>query len=267
MATRLDEIVDNTRAEVAARRASTDLPALERLAAAHRPRGFEAALRTAAISRPAVIAELKKASPSKGLIRADFDPTTLARTLENAGAAALSVLTDTRYFQGSLTNLQSASAAARIPCLRKDFIVDSFQILEARAHAADAILLIVASLSDIELQILSAEARRLGLDILCEVHDREELARATALGFTLIGVNSRNLHTMEVRPETQIELALLMPAGALTVAESGIRSFDDIARLQQAGYGAFLIGESLMRQPDPGAALSALLQPALTPQS
>src|SRR5438270_187894 len=155
MATRLDEIVDNTRSEVAVRRASGHLPALERLATVHRPRGFEAALRTVAASGPAVIAELKKASPSKGLIRADFDPTNLAHTLENAGAAALSVLTDTLYFQGSLINLQLASTAVRIPCLRKDFIVDPFQILEARAHAANAILLIVASLSDAELKSLS----------------------------------------------------------------------------------------------------------------
>ena len=266
MSTKLNEIVENTRAELALRRAGSSVRELERRAAAHTPRGFEAALRRTAASAPAVISELKKASPSKGLIRADFDPAQLARMLEEAGAAALSVLTDTRYFQGSLTNLELASAAVRIPCLRKDFIVDPFQILEARAHGADAILLIVASLSDAELQALSAEARRLELDVLCEVHDREELERAAALGFTLLGVNSRNLHTMEVRPETQVELGPLMPKGSLRVAESGIRNLEDIRRLQDAGYGAFLIGESLMRQPDPGAALAALLQRELSAQ-
>jgi len=266
MSTKLNEIVENTRAELAMRRARIDLRELERRAAAHWPRGFEASLRRVAASGPAVISELKKASPSKGLIRADFQPARLARALEDAGAAALSVLTDSRYFQGSLENLELASAAVRIPCLRKDFIVDPFQVLEARAHGADAILLIVASLSDAELKALSAEARRLELDVLCEVHDREELDRAAALGFTLLGVNSRNLHTMEVRPETQVELAPYMPEGTLRVAESGIRSFADIARLQAAGYGAFLIGESLMREADPGAALAALLQRELSPQ-
>lgn len=266
MSTKLNEIVANTRTELASRRASLSKRELESRAAARCPRGFEAALRRMASSAPAVIAELKKASPSKGLIRADFDPMSLARVLEDAGAAALSVLTDSRYFQGSLQNLELASAAVRIPCLRKDFIVDPLQIVEARAHGADAILLIVASLSDAELRELSAEARRLELDVLCEVHDREELQRAADLGFTLLGVNSRNLHTMEVRPETQLELAPWMPEGCLSVAESGIRSLDDIRRLQQAGYGAFLIGESLMRQPDPGAALAALLQRELSPQ-
>ncbi len=145
--------------------------------------------------------------------------------------------------------------------------MDPFQILEARAFGADAILLIVAALTDGELASLAAEARRLELDVLCEVHDREELERAAALGFTLIGVNSRNLHTMEVRPETQMELAEHMPATALRVAESGIRTSTDIARLQSAGYGAFLVGESLMRQPDPAAALAALFQRELSPQS
>jgi indole-3-glycerol phosphate synthase len=180
--------------------------------------------------------------------------------LEMAGAAALSVLTDSRYFQGSLENLRLASAATRLPCLRKDFIVDSFQVLEARANCADAILLIVAALSDAELAALFAEANRLGLDVLCEVHDRAELERAIALGFTLIGVNSRNLHTMQVQPQTLFDLAAHMPARALRVAESGIRTADDIAGLQAAGYGAFLIGESIMRQPHPGEALAALLQ-------
>lgn len=267
MPTQLEPILNNTRAELAARQTPAYQASLEHKAAKHQTRGFEAALRRSATSGPAFVAELKKASPSRGLIRADFHPAALAEALEAAGAAALSVLTDSRFFQGSLANLQLASSAVRIPCLRKDFIVDPFQILEARAFGADAILLIVAALTDGELASLAAEARRLELDILCEVHDREELERAAALGFTLIGVNSRNLHTMEVRPETQMGLAEHMPATALRVAESGIRTSTDVARLQSAGYGAFLVGESLMREPDPAAALAALFQRELSPQS
>jgi indole-3-glycerol phosphate synthase len=260
MPTQLEQILAHTLLEVMDRRAVADVPGLERRAAAHRPRGFEAGLRRAAKDGPAVIAELKKASPSKGLIRADFKPAVLAKTLEDAGAAALSVLTDAEFFQGSLENLELASAAVRIPCLRKDFILDSFQILEARASGADAILLIVAAHADAELKRLFAEAQRMELDVLCEVHDREELERAAGLGFTVIGVNSRNLHTMQVLPQTLIELAQWLPKGAVRVAESGIRSAAEIARLQEVGYGAFLVGESLMRQPDPAAALATLLE-------
>lgn len=259
MSTQLDRILAHTRIEVAERRAAADIALLERQAAAHRPRGFEAGLRRAAASGPAIIAELKKASPSRGLIRAEFDPVALAAALEAAGAAALSILTDSKFFQGSLENLKLASAAVSIPCLRKDFIVDPLQVLEARAAGADAILLIVAALPDADLTILAAEARRLELDVLCEIHDRDELARAVALGFTVIGVNSRNLHTMQVDPQTQIELAEMLPANVLRVAESGIRSIGDIAQMRKAGYDAFLIGESLMRQPDPAAELAALL--------
>lgn len=261
MSTQLETILANTRAELASRRSPEYQRSLELQAQSHQPRGFEAALRHTAASGPAIISELKKASPSKGLIRPDFDPAKLALLLEEAGASALSVLTDFRYFQGSLENLSRASESVHIPCLRKDFIVDPFQILEARAFGADAILLIVAALTDRELRDLSDEAARLELDVLCEVHDAAELDRAVGLGFTLLGVNSRNLHTMEVRPETQMELVLRMPKSALCVAESGIRTADDIVRLQAAGYGAFLIGESLMRQPDPGVALRALLAP------
>jgi indole-3-glycerol phosphate synthase len=260
VATQLEQILAHTTLEVKERRAAADFAALERRAAAHRVRGFEAALRRASESGPAVIAELKKASPSKGLIRADFEPAGLARALEAAGAAALSVLTDAKYFQGSLENLERASGAVRIPCLRKDFIVDGFQILEARASGADAILLIVAAHPDAELRALLAEARRMELDMLCEVHDREELERAAGLGFTVIGVNSRNLHTMQVRPESLLDLAEWLPRDAVRVAESGIGSAAEIARLSAAGYGAFLVGESLMRQGDPGAALALLLQ-------
>ncbi|MDE3105797.1 MAG: indole-3-glycerol phosphate synthase TrpC [Acidobacteriota bacterium] len=259
MATQLDQILAHTLLEVNARKQTADFGLLERKAAAHRPRGFAVGLRAAAADRPAVIAEIKKASPSKGLIRPDFHPARHARQYEAAGAAALSVLTDEEFFQGSLEYLEQASQAVSLPCLRKDFIIDPFQVLEARAAGADAILLIVAALTDSALHDLNAEAISMGLDVLCEVHDREEIARATDLGFDLIGVNSRNLHNFVVRPGTFLELAAYLPANALHVAESGIRSAADIERLQQVGYGAFLIGEAFMRQPDPGAALALLL--------
>jgi indole-3-glycerol phosphate synthase len=266
MPTQLEQILAHTQLEVAARRAASGLPLLERRAATHTPRGFEAALRSAAALGPAIIAELKKASPSRGLIRPDFDPSALARSLESAGAAALSVLTDEKFFQGSLENLTLASSAVSIPCLRKDFILDPFQVLEARAACADAILLIVAALTDAELISLRDEARRMELDVLCEVHDRAELDRAAALGFTVIGVNSRNLHTMQVEPQTQLELAQWMPRHAVHVAESGIRTAADIAQMRNSGYHAFLIGESLMGQPNPAAALSSLLQREAAPE-
>ena len=189
----------------------------------------------------------------------------LARSLDSAGAAALSVLTDAKYFQESLEYLEQASETVTIPCLRKDFIVDEFQVLEARASRADAILLIVAALDDRRLESLRDEAVRFELDVLCEVHDREELRRAVDLGFTMIGVNSRNLHTMEVQPETQLELGAILPESAVRIAESGLRTAADLARMATAGYTAFLIGETLMREPDPGLVLSGLLksEPAL----
>jgi indole-3-glycerol phosphate synthase len=259
LSTQLDRILARTREIVAARKSTANVADLESRAAAHQPRGFAANLRRVAGIRPAVIAELKKASPSKGLIRPSFDPAELARSLEVAGAGALSVLTDEEFFEGSLANLEMASAATAIPCLRKDFIVDPFQVLEARASHADAILLIVAALTDAELKLLSSEAYAFGLDVLCEVHDREQLERAAQIGCQLIGVNSRDLRTFAVHPEVQMELAEAIPSSVLRVAESGIRSRADIDRLAGAGYGAFLIGESLMREPDPGAALTALL--------
>ena len=259
MSTQLEKILAHTRLTVNERRAMADIALLERQAAAHTPRGFTASLRRVAASGPAVIAELKKASPSKGLIRPDFDPATLALALQAAGAAALSVLTDEKFFQGSLENLTLASSAVSIPCLRKDFVVDPLQILEARAAGGDAILLIVAALADDALTSLYREAQRMELDVLCEVHDRAELDRAVALGFNVIGVNSRNLHTMQVVPQTQIDLAEWLPSEAVHVAESGIQSVADLVRMRGVGYDAFLIGESLMRQPDPAAALSVLL--------
>ena len=262
MPTKLDEIVATTRRRIAASKASADRRALQSAAERHQPRGFREALRTRSTTGVAVIAELKKASPSKGLIRADFPVQELARELEASGAAALSVLTDEHYFQGSLQNLEIASTATRLPCLRKDFIVDEFQILEARAHGADAILLIVAALSDAELIQLYARARDLHLDVLCEVHDEGELRRALDAGFELIGVNNRNLHTFRVDLNTSLQLSASMPAEVTKVAESGIETREDIARLRQAGFDAFLIGESLMRAPRPGDALRELLAPS-----
>jgi len=259
MPTQLDQILAHTLLQVQARKAAADFALLERKAAAHTPRGFTARLRAAAAKGPAIIAEIKKASPSKGLIRSDFYPATLARTFQSAGAAALSVLTDEEFFQGSLSYLYEASSVVTIPCLRKDFILDHFQVLEARAAGADAILLIVSAHTDTSLSDLRDEAHSMGLDVLCEVHDREEMDRAAALGFDLIGVNSRDLRTFSVHPELLIELAQWVPHDAVMVAESGIRTAEDIARLQTAGYDAFLVGEALMRQPDPAAALALLL--------
>ena len=206
-----------------------------------------------------MIAELKKASPSKALIRADFCAAELAKELEAAGAAALSVLTDEEFFQGSLENLRNASAAVKAPCLRKDFIVDEFQLLEARANSADAVLLIVAALSQTELKELAGAARSHELDVLCEVHDEEELQRALDVGCDLIGVNTRDLKTFKVDPERAFRLAERLPKNVVRVAESGIRSGEDIARLRDAGYQAFLIGESLMRAERPGVALRELI--------
>jgi indole-3-glycerol phosphate synthase len=223
------------------------------------PRGFRKVLDSKGRDGIAVIAELKKASPSKGLIRASFDPAELARELERAGAAALSVLTDEEFFQGSLENLRKASETVTIPCLRKDFIVDEFQLLEARANSADAVLLIVAALTEDELNRLAAAARSRGLDVLCEVHDADELSRALGAGCDLIGVNTRDLRTFKVDLQTAFDLAPKFPAGVVRVAESGIHSADDVARLRRAGYHAFLVGESLMRAERPGEALRDLM--------
>ena len=262
----LDQIVTATRARVAEAKRGADLRELERCAERHTPRGFRRALASKDPHAVSVIAELKKASPSKGLIRADFNPAQLAGELEAAGASALSVLTDEEFFQGSLRNLQTASAAVTIPCLRKDFIVDEFQLIEARASAADAVLLIVAALSQSELLALSQVARKHHLDILCEVHDADELQRALDAGLDLIGVNSRDLRTFRVDLDTAFRLASKFPANVVRVAESGIRSPADLRHLRAAGYTAFLIGESLMRAQHPGEALRVLLSGVASPQ-
>jgi indole-3-glycerol phosphate synthase len=274
----LDSIVASTRQRLSLRfsglistsQRSSYLAALEHAASGHTPRGFRARLRrvaqgvtqNVAQSGIAIIAELKKASPSKGLIRADFRPSEIAVELEQAGAAALSVLTDEPFFQGSLDNLRIASSSTSLPCLRKDFIVDEFQIVEAKANQADAILLIVAALDQKELVALAKAARTLALDVLCEAHDEEELQRALDAGCDLIGINSRNLRTFEVDLETAFRLADKIPTTCVRVAESGIQSGADLARLRSAGYEAFLIGESLMIADHPGRALARLIEGA-----
>jgi indole-3-glycerol phosphate synthase len=255
----LDQIVHSTRRKVAAAKRTADLRELERRAERHVPRGFRRALEEKNRAGIAVIAELKKASPSKGLIRAEFCAEELAKELEAAGAAALSVLTDEEFFQGSLENLRKASAAVQLPCLRKDFIVDEFQLLEARANSADAALLIVVALEQAELTKLASSARSRGLDVLCEVHDESELQRALDAGCDLIGVNTRDLRTFKVDPQTAFRLAERLPKNVLRVAESGIRAGEDIARLREAGYQVFLIGETLMRAERPSEALQALV--------
>jgi indole-3-glycerol phosphate synthase len=269
MPTRLDTILDSTRATVARAKEQVSAAELERRAATHQPRGWAEALRRKAATGPAVIAEIKKASPSKGLIRADFDVAWLASRYAAGGAAALSVLTDEPYFQGSLRNLEIASEAVDLPCLRKDFMVDEYQIVEARAHRADAILLIAAALSDAEMKRLAAAAHGFSLDVLVEVHTASELDRVLGAlggsGADAIGVNNRDLKTFQVRLETSLELVERIPRKALRVTESGFSAGEDIARFRAAGFDAFLIGESLMRQPDPGTALAGLIScPAVT---
>ena len=258
MASILQQIVSETRARLSAGVSPARRRELEKMAANHKPRGFRHALLKADPDGPAVIAELKKASPSRGLIRDDFSVDRLAPEMAEAGAAALSVLTEEKHFQGALENLRMASEGVKIPCLRKDFIIDEIQLLEARAYGADAALLIIAVLSDVELRTLSAAAKDLEVDVLCEVHDEDELRRALAIGFETIGVNNRDLRSFRVSLETSFRLNAQMPLSALRVAESGIHSGADIARLRGIGYQAFLIGESLMRQPSPGDALRKL---------
>lgn len=255
----LEQIVAATRRKLRQALPSADVRQLEHMAEEHVPRGFRRALELRSQNGPAIIAELKKASPSRGLIRADFDVAGLAVQLEAAGAAAISVLTHEEFFQGCLANLRLAGASTKLPCLRKDFLVDGIQILEARANGADAILLIVAALSQSELEALARRAGECELDVLCEVHDRNELQRAADAGCNLIGVNNRDLRSFKVDLETALRLEESIPKNTLRVAESGIRSGADIARLRAAGYQAFLIGESLMAAESPGEALRALI--------
>jgi indole-3-glycerol phosphate synthase len=267
MPTILDRIKTYKLAEVAARKVARPLSQVEEAArAAPAPRGFARALATAASTGYGLIAEIKKASPSKGLIRADFDPPALARAYEDGGATCLSVLTDTPSFQGADEFLLAASAATRLPCLRKDFLYDPYQIAEARALHADCILIIMASLSDAQAIELEDAAIHWGMDVLIEVHDRTELDRATALKSRMIGINNRNLHTFEVTLETTRDLARRVPEDCMIVAESGLYTPADLADLAAYGARCFLIGEALMRQADVAAATRAILAHPLTAQ-
>ena len=259
----LERIAAYKRQEVAARKAALSQDGVEaRARAASAPRGFRAALErhVEATGRPALIAEIKKASPSKGLIRADFDPPALARAYERGGANCLSVLTDAPSFQGDDAFLGAAREATALPCLRKDFLVDPWQVAESRALGADCILIILAMIDDALAAELLAEAERFGMDALIETHDEAEMARACKLGGDLVGINTRSLRTFEVDLAATERLAALAPAGALLVAESGIFTPDDVARAAAAHAQAVLVGESLMRQPDVEAATRALLR-------
>jgi len=258
----LKKIVEHKRGEVAAARSAAPLAEVKARIAdlEDQPRGFERALRDCHASGwTAVIAEVKKGSPSKGLIRPDFDPLTIAETYEKNGAACLSVLTEERFFLGNLRYLALIREQVRLPLLRKDFLFDPYQVYEARAAGADAILLIAAMLDLPQIQELAGIARELSLDVLLEVHDGPEMETALASGCTLIGINNRNLRTFVVDLATTEQLLPLVPADRFVVAESGINTRDDIVRLQSAGAHGFLIGESLMREEDIGAKLRELL--------
>lgn len=259
---KLEEICSAKREIVTARKAAIARADLERAAAMQtEPRGFEAALRSRAQTGFALIAEVKKASPSKGLIRADFQPAQHARDYEAGGAACLSVLTDAPYFQGHEDYLVEARSACALPVLRKDFTVDPWQCLEARAIGADAILIIVAALEDTAMAEIEAAAREHGMDVLVEVHDKAELERAAKhLQSRLIGVNNRDLKTFTTSLAVTERLAPLAPEGTLLVGESGINTHADLERLEKSGVRTFLVGESLMRADDVAAATSSLLQ-------
>ncbi len=255
----LETIVAATRRGLLAREAVEPLARLEERAlvspegrgrfrgALERPTGFN------------IIAECKRRSPSKGVLRTDYDAASIARMYERAGAVAISVLTEPTFFDGSLADLAAVRASVRVPILRKDFIVSEYQLFEARAAGAEAVLLIVAALADRELAALSARAAALGLEVLVEVHDAQELTRAVDAGAGIIGVNNRNLRTLEVDVEASGALIARMPPGALAVSESGLRSHEDLVRLSGLGYRAFLVGERLVTQPDPGDALAGLI--------
>ena len=256
----LDRIAAYKRDEVAARKAARSQGDIDAAAAqASPPRGFRAALTHAPHGKLALIAEVKKASPSKGLIRADFDPPSLARAYEAGGAACLSVLTDGPSFQGDDSYLTAAREAVALPCLRKEFLVDPWQVAESRALGADAVLVILAMVDDSLAADLMAEARRFGMDALVEVHDETEMARAGALGANLVGVNNRDLRTFVTDLTATERLAAHAPENALLVTESGIAGPADVARLATSGARAMLVGESLMRQADVTTATKALL--------
>jgi indole-3-glycerol phosphate synthase len=258
----LQAIVAATRRIVAERAAREPREALEVRALIRTAHGDRFRDALARADRVNVIAECKRRSPSRGVLRANYDPVTLARGYERAGAAAISVLTEPTFFDGALAHLAAIRDAVALPLLRKDFIVDRYQLLEARASGADAVLLIVAALSDVELAGLHAEAHDLGLAALVEVHDAPEVERALAAGAELIGVNNRNLRTLEVDTRASETAAARIPASVVAVSESGLKSPDDIARMHAFGYRAFLIGERFMTATDPGQALADLLAAA-----
>ena len=259
----LDRILADKRRAIEAAKVARPLALLEReAAAAGTPRGFVAALEYAVGSSGyGLIAEIKRASPSRGLIRADFEPAALARAYERGGAACLSVLTDEPYFQGRAEDLVAARNAVGLPALRKDFMLDPYQVVEARAMGADCILLIMAALGDAEAQELEAAALGRGMDVLVEVHDRAELDRALRLKTRLIGVNNRNLKTLKVDLSVTEELVRALPPGRILVSESGLETATDLARMARAGARCFLVGESLMKQSDVEQATRALLTP------
>lgn len=260
MTTVLDKICKDKLAHIETRKAQTPLPDLQKsLEEKPATTGFISNLLN---FTPALITEVKKASPSKGILREDFDPVEIAKAYEQAGAACLSVLTDEPYFQGKDEYLQDIRKAVSIPLLRKDFMLDPYQIYESRALGADCILLIMAALSDAHAKELYDLAVELGMDALVEVHDEDELERALKLDPQMIGVNNRNLKTLEVSLETGLSLAAQMPEGIVKVAESGIETREHIRMFTDAGFNAFLIGESLMKQPDIGAAVKKLISPA-----
>ncbi|MDK2769494.1 MAG: indole-3-glycerol phosphate synthase TrpC [Sphingomonas sp.] len=260
MSTMLDEIIAVKRGEVAERKATASLADLQALALAQTPpRGFRAALDAKAASGYGLIAEIKKASPSKGLIRADFDPPAHARAYAAGGAACLSVLTDAPFFQGHEDYLIAARAACSLPVIRKDFMIDPWQVLEARSIGADAILIIVAALDDAQMAEIEDAALGLGMDVLVEVHDEAELDRALALNSRLIGVNNRNLKDFTVSFDRTYELVGRAPDGCTFVAESGLTSRADLDAMAAHGVRCFLIGESLMRQDDVEAATRAMI--------
>ncbi len=260
MTDKLAEICATKRDEIAERKSQISFSTLDyRAATQSAPRGFEAALRASAAAGFALIAEVKKASPSRGLIRPDFDPAAHAQAYQAGGAACLSVLTDAPYFQGHESYLVEARQACALPILRKDFMVDPWQVAEARAIGADAILIIVAALEDSQMIEIEAAALERGMDVLVEVHDEAEMERAATLKSRLVGVNNRDLRRFVTDLATTERLAPLAPAGTLLVSESGIASHDDLERLSASGVRTFLVGESLMRQPDVARATQALL--------
>jgi indole-3-glycerol phosphate synthase len=256
----LTRIIDTKRQEVRAAQSALPLTALHELArATEPPRDFIAALRSKiAAGKAAVIAEIKKASPSRGVLRENFDPAAIAASYERYGAACLSVLTDAQYFQGSAEYLKSARRACKLPVLRKDFMIDPYQVYEARAMGADCILLIVAALEDALMCELEQTAQSLGMAVLVEVHDGAELDRALALQTPLLGINNRNLRTFETQLDVTLRLLDKVPGNRIVITESGILTTDDVARMRDKKVNSFLVGEAFMRAPDPGVELERL---------